>query len=154
MSRRNMYNRYTIKRNCINFTKLLKRRKNTKWIEDEEVENIEKNQHEKNHHCTINDKDILGSEAAPLELCTDGDDLFTDTFKPSAVDIIDDTHFPAVNQIQDSCGQSGDMVWETAVDLSSIMMPNEFLFGGKSNADIFHEEDTNDFVPIETCLLS
>ena len=46
------------------------------------------------------------------------------------------------------------MVWETAVDLLDIMIPNEFLFGGKSNADIFHEEDTNNIDnDIKTCLL-
>ena len=66
-------------------------------------------------------------------------DLFTYTFVPKAVSIINDAHSPTVNQIQDSCGQSGDMVWETAVDLSSIMIP----FDGKSNANIFHEDKNN-----------
>ena len=137
------------KGNRINLTKLLKRRKNdTKGIEDDEVEHIAKN-----HHCTIDDKVILGSEAAPLELCTDRDDLFTYTFVPKAAGIIDDTNSSAVNQIQDSCGQSSDMVWEITMNLSSIMILNEFFYGSKSNADIFHEEDTNDFVPIETCLV-
>ena len=30
------------------------------------------------------------------------------------------------------------------------MIPNEFIFGGKSNADIFHEEDSSDYILIET----
>ena len=137
------------KGNCINFNKLLKQRKSdTKWIENDNVENIENY-----YHCSIDNKNTLRSLAAPLDVCTNGSDLLTDTFVPMAVDIIDSTHFPAVTQIQDSYNRSGDMVWETTVDLSSIMIPNEFLFGGKSKANNFHKEDTNDFLPIETCLV-
>ena len=60
----------------------------------------------------------------------------------------------AVDQIQDSCGQSGNMFRETDVSLLSTMIPNRFLFGGKSNANIFHKKkDTNNSLPIKSCFI-
>ena len=49
--------------------------------------------------------------------------------------------------------QTGEMAWNDVVDLASIGLPNYFIDGGKSNADVVHEEDLHGDVPIETCLV-
>ena len=49
--------------------------------------------------------------------------------------------------------QTGEMEWNDAVDLFSIELQNHFIERAKSNADIIHEEDEHDDVPVETCLV-
>ena len=84
------------------------------------VENIEKKYYyniEDKNHTLVSQADPLYIQSTletnadnQLDVCTEGGDLFSDTILSMVVGVIDYTHFPPVNQIQDSCGQSGCIV--------------------------------------------
>ena len=153
------------KTNCINFNKILEQNKSDpKWVEDSKklryLDTVDDFEEEETLELQaalffLQLTSVLELQAAPcclqstpainedynLDVSAVRSHLFTNTFVPIAIGIIEYLPSPVDNQIQNSSILSGDIYWFYVVKLSSTTVSNEFLFGSKSNREICREED-------------